>query len=283
MPSLIQVVIYITLISYVAGAALYFAGFKPANGKALKAAFTLASAGFTLNLLALILRTVMAARLPLSSGYEFILTFTFLTVTLYLIYELKSGVKGAGGVVMLIAAMLILSVAIMMKGRFEYVSPLMPALKSPWLAVHVLTAAAAYASFALAAGLAVMQLIKTDKSILEENIYRIVAAGFILLSLSIVLGAIWAEQAWGSYWSWDPKEVWALITWIIYAVYLHLHRKKEWRDKNANVLVIAGFILVLFTFFGVNYLLPGMHSYAGYFEDTAQLISQAKGFGLPRV
>jgi cytochrome c-type biogenesis protein CcsB len=129
--------------------------------------------------------------------------------------------------------------------------------------VHVLTAALAYAGFALAAGLAVIQLLKTGPSFQDENIYSIVAAGFVMLSLSIVLGAIWAEQAWGSYWSWDPKEVWALVTWIIYAIYLHLHRNRDWRGKNASIIVIAGFVLVLFTFFGVNYLLSGLHSYAG--------------------
>jgi len=89
-----------------------------------------------------------------------------------------------------------------------------------------------------------------------------VTFGFAALSLSIVLGAVWAEQAWSRYWSWDPKETWALITWIIYAAYLHLHRQEKWRGRNANIIVITGFILVLFTFFGVNYLLTGLHSYA---------------------
>lgn len=84
-----------------------------------------------------------------------------------------------------------------------------------------------------------------------------------MLSLTIVLGAIWAEQAWGSYWTWDPKETWALVTWLIYALYLHLQRRLKWKGKTASIMVVAGFILVLFTFFGVNYLLPGLHSYAG--------------------
>jgi cytochrome c-type biogenesis protein CcsB len=97
----------------------------------------------------------------------------------------------------------------------------------------------------------------------EEAIYRIVAVSFAMLSLSIVLGAIWAEQAWGSYWSWDPKEIWALVTWIIYALYLHLRRQRGWEGQNASMMVILGFILVLFTFFGVNYLMSGLHSYAG--------------------
>ncbi|MEN6460986.1 MAG: cytochrome c biogenesis protein CcsA [Syntrophomonas sp.] len=258
MTTLIQVSIYTVLMLYIAGAVLYFTSARPA--------FLVAAGGCILNLLALIVRTIISGRLPLSSGYEFILSFTFLTVVLYIVFEYKSKVKNAGGVVMVIAAMLILSVVIIMKGQFAEVSPLMPALKSPWLTIHVLTAALAYAGFALAAGLAVMQLLKAGPSVQEDTVYRIVAAGFVMLSLSIVLGAIWAEQAWGTYWSWDPKEVWALVTWIIYAIYLHLHRNRDWRGKNASIIVIAGFVLVLFTFFGVNYLLSGLHSYAGIIE-----------------
>lgn len=255
MTLLIQMFIYIAFILYIAATVLYFIGLRPA--------FPAAAGGCILNLMALIARTIISGRLPLSSGYEFILSFTFITVLLYLAFEIKSQLKNAGGVVMIIAAILILSTIIITKAQFGEVSPLMPALKSPWLTVHVLTAALAYAGFALAAGLAVIQLLKTGPSFQDETIYTIVAAGFVMLSLSIVLGAIWAEQAWGSYWSWDPKEVWALVTWIIYAIYLHLHRNRDWRGKNASIIVIAGFVLVLFTFFGVNYLLSGLHSYAG--------------------
>jgi len=273
MALLTQIIIYVTLIAYAAGALLYFAGVKSGKEVILKCAVILASVGGILNLLALIIRTIMAGRLPLSTGYEFILSFTFITVLLHLVYEAKTHTKSGGGAVMIIAAALILSVIIIMKGQFGEVSPLMPALKSPWLTVHVLTAALAYAGFALAAGLAVMQLVKADGRNQEESIYKIVAAGFVLLSLSIVLGAIWAEQAWGSYWSWDPKEVWALVTWIIYAIYLHLHNRRELLGKKANIIVIGGFVLVLFTFFGVNYLLSGLHSYAGVLADTAAKIS----------
>jgi len=108
----------------------------------------------------------------------------------------------------------------------------------------------------------VIQFFPVGQGIREDYTNLMVKCGFALLSLSIVLGAIWAEQAWGQYWSWDPKETWALITWLIYAVYLHLYRSREWRSNYARWMVIIGFLLVMFTFFGVNYLLPGMHSYA---------------------
>jgi len=107
-----------------------------------------------------------------------------------------------------------------------------------------------------------MCLVKTGSEERDDIIYRIIMAAFSLLSLSIVFGAIWAEQAWGSYWTWYPKETWALITWIIYALYLHLHKKRDWQGKNLCLVVVMGYLLVLFTFFGVSYFLPGLHSYA---------------------
>lgn len=273
MATLITAIIYLVLIAYALGAALYFYGARSGNEKALHTARLVTIIGFILNLLALITRTIIAGRLPLANSTEFMLWFAMITVILYLIYERKIGMKEAGGAVVLIAALLMLAVAVLMKGQLGVVTPLMPALKSPWLTSHVITAAIAYAAFALAAGLAVMQLIKTERKVSRETVYGIVAGGFVMLSITIVLGAIWAEQAWGSYWSWDPKETWALITWIIYALYLHLHRRLEWKGRTASIMVISGFVLVLFTFFGVNYLLSGLHSYAWVWSLEAVIIA----------
>lgn len=259
---MIQELLYGLLIAYIAGALLYFAGNKTENAKLLKTASILTVIGGILNLVILIYRWQLTGRLPLASGSEFVLCFSCFTVLMYLVYEIKSKDKKAGGVVMALASVFILSILILMAYQLSVVGPLMPALKSPWLTVHVLTAVVAYAAFALAAGLAARNIVKKDNVGQGENIYLIVAGGFAMLSLSIALGAIWAEQTWGSYWSWDPKETWALITWIIYALYLHLHNNRNWKGKRANIMVLAGFILVLFTFFGVNYLMSGMHSYA---------------------
>ena len=162
---------------------------------------------------------------------------------------------------MLVNILLLTSILLLMPQQIGQAGPLMPALKSPWLTVHVITAILAYGAFALGCGLAVVKLRGNDPSD-DTDIYKITSFGFVMLTLSIVLGAIWAEQVWGSYWTWDPKETWALVTWIIYAIYLHLHRQRGWRGNKARILLIAGFILVLFTFFGVNFLLPGLHSYA---------------------
>ncbi|MBL4953938.1 cytochrome c biogenesis protein CcsA [Neobacillus sp. YIM B02564] len=272
----IQIIVYASLILYIAASVLYFAGYRSEKNGMLKAASAIAIVGCIINFLALIIRTILSGRLPLSSGYEFILSFAFLTSLLYLIFEWKNKAKNAGGIVMIIAALLILAVIIIAGGQLDEVSPLMPALKSPWLTVHVLTAALAYASFALAAGLAIIQIrkIKQGNTAQDSKIYRVVAIGFMLLSFSIILGAIWAEQAWGAYWTWDPKEVWALVTWIIYAIYLHLHRRKTWRGARACWMVIAGFIIVLFTFFGVNFLFSGMHSYADSIDPLFHMNEQ---------
>lgn len=254
-----RLMIDIVLVLYAAAAAGYFisVGYR----WLAKASFWLASIGLAANFLALVNRVSLSGRLPLSNGYEFLLSFAFITVLMYLLYEILSDNQKAGGVVMLMGTLLITAIIVLMPQQIGETTPLMPALKSPWLTVHVITAIIAYSAFTLAAGLAIIQL-RNAISADDFSIYRIVSAGFAMLSLSIVLGAIWAEQVWGSYWTWDPKETWALVTWIIYAIYLHLHRQRGWRGNNARILIIIGFLLVLFTFFGVNYLLPGLHSYA---------------------
>lgn len=272
----IQIFIMLTLTFYVLGSIFYFTGLITKKTTVLKGATLLTIFGSLFNLLILICRTLIVGRLPIVSGYEFILCFAFLTSLLYLAYEWKSKSKGAGGIVIGISALLTLFVVTTSLNQLSNVSELMPALKSMWLTSHVVTAALAYAFFALAAGLAAIQIWNSKKgsSIDMGTITMVVAAGFIMMSITIVIGAIWAEQAWGSYWSWDPKEVWALITWIIYAIYLHLYRKKLWHGKKACWMVIIGFLVVLFTFFGVNYLLSGLHSYAAvsdYFKSSWNL------------
>ena len=101
-----------------------------------------------------------------------------------------------------------------------------------------------------------------EKEKLDEIAYRIIAFGFIFLSMVMITGAIWAESAWGRYWAWDPKETWSFITWIIYAIYLHLRRSRGWQGKRAAIFAIVGFICVVFTYIGVNTFIPSLHSYA---------------------
>jgi cytochrome c-type biogenesis protein CcsB len=149
--------------------------------------------------------------------------------------------------------------------------PLMPALRSNWLAVHVFTCFLGYAGLAvsflaaiwhLAAARPASRASPEARAALEETVDRAVAFGFLFLSVGIVTGAVWANVAWGTYWSWDPKETWALITWLIYAFFLHCRHMDGWRGRRASWVAVLGFASVLFTYFGVNVLMRGLHSYA---------------------
>jgi cytochrome c-type biogenesis protein CcsB len=150
-------------------------------------------------------------------------------------------------------------------------------LQSNWLTSHVITCFLGYAAFTVAFGCGLLYLLKNmekgDKEkpsgflgklpslvMLDALIYQSIALGFVFLTIGIMTGSIWAHYAWGSYWSWDPKETWSLITWLIYAIMLHARYVRGWRGKRLAVLAIIGFACVLFTYLGVNYL-PGLHSY----------------------
>lgn len=262
MGTTMTVIIYGVLLTYLLAGVLYSVGNRTNKDTVYKYAQLLAAVGCVLHFALLIMRTLLAGMLPLTNGLEFLLSFTWITVLMYLIFSYRYRIKAAGSIVMLMSALLVFMLIALMNGKLAAVSPLMPALKSPWLTAHVITAAVSYSAFTLAAGLAIIQFFPVGQAIKDDFTNLLVKGGFGLLSLSIVLGAIWAEQAWGQYWSWDPKETWALITWLIYAIYLHLYRSREWSGSYARWMVIGGFLLVMFTFFGVNYLLPGLHSYA---------------------
>ena len=155
--------------------------------------------------------------------------------------------------------------------------PLPPILRSIWLPIHVILSFLGDAFFALTFCVSLMYLIQErhikqkkmgrmmsllpSLALLDQLNYRLLTIGFPLLTLGIITGSIWAEYAWGSYWSWDPKETWSLITWLVYAALLHQRLTVGWRGKKAAWVAIVGFALVLFTFLGVNLLLSGLHSY----------------------
>jgi ABC-type transport system involved in cytochrome c biogenesis permease subunit len=146
------------------------------------------------------------------------------------------------------------------------IQPLIPALQSNWLYIHVFTCFIAYAAFVISFISSLLYLFKwkgvvPTKEILEEVNYRSIAVGFPMLSAGILTGAVWAHYAWGSYWSWDPKETWSLITWIVYALFLHARVAKGLKGKRMVFFSILGFLCVIFTYFGVNFILSGLHSY----------------------
>jgi len=211
---------------------------------------------------------------PLSNLYESLIFFAWTIVLLYLIVEwrIKSRTIGAFVIPFAFLSMAFASFSPNMNTRIQ---PLIPALQSNWLISHVITCFFGYAAFAIACGLGFMYLLKglekgessgpflrflPRREILDELTYHSVVIGFIFLTLGIITGSVWAYSAWGSYWSWDPKETWSLITWLVYAAMLHSRFLRGWKGKRMAIMSIIGFASVLFTYLGVNYL-PGLHSY----------------------
>ena len=228
-------------------------------------------AGLLVHTAALVLRGIAAGRLPLTNQYEFASCFAWGLCLVSLIFQFRFRFPLLG-VFSAPIVLLILGYAAM---QSREIHALMPALQSGWLGIHVSTAIIAYGSFGVSFVLALIFLLRErvkegsfwdqhipDKERLDLIGYRSVCLGLLFLSFTIVTGAIWAERAWGSYWSWDPKETWSLVTWLIYAAYLHLRIRRGWRGRAAAIYAAIGFVCVIFTYIGVNTLLPGFHSYA---------------------
>jgi len=219
------------------------------------------AAGFSEHLRLVILQA------PLSNFYESLVFFAW-CLPFLAFFTFRRHLLGYLGSVVAILACLLLAYA-SLGGVDSRIKPLMPALKSNWLLVHVVTCFLGYAAFALAfgtAGLYLYQARRPRPSLpplrqLDRLIYQTTTLGFLLLTLGILTGAVWAESAWGRYWSWDPKETWSLITWLIYVTLLHARLVKGWQGRRIAWLAVLGFLAVLFTYFGVSFLLTGLHSY----------------------
>ena len=226
----------------------------------------------------LISRTMEAGHAPFSNLYESMTFFVWIISIAYLYMEFRYKIKVVGAFVMLIvfAAMLATS---NLSFRYQDIQPLNPALQSIWFELHVFSAFIGYAGFGLAFGMAVIYLIKArfeerkishflidrlpSSAMLDELSYKSVAWGFVFFTLgALILGAVWANKAWGTYWSWDPKETWSLITWFVYAAYLHARVTRGWRGKKAAYVAIFGFLSTVFLYWGVSFVLPGLHAYA---------------------
>ena len=266
-----NVLFTIVMLIYFAAMILYFAFIAVKKDGLAKAAAALQAAGFALHTAALVCRAVGAGRLPMTNQYEFATCFAWglCLVSLIFIRRYRFSVLGA------FAAPVIFLVIGYAAMQSREIHELMPALRSNWLGFHVSTAIIAYGAFGVSFVLAVIFLLRgrvradgffdqhiPDREKLDIIGYRSVSMGLLFLTFTIVTGAIWAERAWGSYWSWDPKETWSLVTWIVYAAYLHLRIRRGWQGRAAAIFAAAGFVCVLFTYIGVNTFLPGIHSYA---------------------
>lgn len=214
-------------------------------------------------------------RVPLTNLYESLVFFAWTIAIIYLVLERKFRLRIMGAFVAPFPFIIMAYAALTSKE----IQPLIPALQSNWLVYHVITCFIGYAAFAVSFGLSILYLLKVraenrpaeqtggfwshipGSAILDEISYKTVAIGFPLLTIGIVTGAFWANVAWGTYWSWDPKETWSLIVWLIYAAYLHARITRGWRGSKAAVLSIIGFAATIFCYLGVNLVLAGLHSY----------------------
>lgn len=202
--------------------------------------------------------------------WEYTVAFAWGVSTAYVLFERWFGQRTLGALAQPVVLGLLASAAAFFPSE---VRPLVPALQNqPLLTAHVAMMILAYSALSVSFGSAVMYLIQGEggrfsrlpkAALLDEIGYRSVMVGFPLLALGIALGAYWGNSAWGRYWGWDPKETSSLVTWLIYAGYLHMRGQRRWRGTRSAVLLIVGFVAVLFTYFAVNLWVSGLHSYTG--------------------
>ncbi|MBD3185083.1 c-type cytochrome biogenesis protein CcsB [Candidatus Poribacteria bacterium] len=233
-----------------------------------KVATWILSVGIVVQTAALIIKTVQIGHAPFVTIYETLVFWSWLIAVIYLFMQIRFKIRVLGALITPLAFLAIASASLLPE-QFKKSSPLVPALQSGWLPFHIATCFIGYACFAVSFAVSIAYLIKKkdnpDAMLSKERLdiigYKSISIGFPFLTLGIISGAFWADVAWGSYWSWDPKETWSLITWFIYAIYLHLRIVAKWKGKYSAIVSIVGFLAVLFTFFGVNFLLSGLHSY----------------------
>ncbi len=237
----------------------------------LKVSLYLSIIGFAFHTANIIVRYIEGGHIPVTSMHEAASFFSWCVLILFYLHEFKYKLGLLSSFIMPIVFLLMFSSSIFPRE----IKVLSPVLQSYWFGIHTILAFLGDAAFAMAGGIGVMYLIQERNvkskhlsmlfqklpslQTLDEINYHLITMGFPLLTLAMITGVVWANSAWGTYWRWDPKEVWSLITWIIYALVLHLRLTVGWRGKKAAILSIAGFIIVIFAFFGVTLILKGKH------------------------
>ena len=267
---------------FVMATVTYFGGLFSGSAFVDKTASALTWSALTMGMTGLMVRWFESylidpefGHIPVSNLYEVFILFCLITGLLYLYYENRYQNRSLGGFVLLVISA---AVGFLLWYSFEReadkILPLVPALKSYWMKIHVPANFIGYGAFALAAMVSVVYLIKTysrpegwtatrlpSLEMLDDVTYKAIALGFAFFTIATILGAMWAAEAWGGYWSWDPKETWALIVWLNYAAWLHLRFSKGWRGVPMAWWAIVGLFVTLFAFLGVNMFLSGLHSY----------------------
>jgi cytochrome c-type biogenesis protein CcsB len=209
--------------------------------------------------------------IPISNLYEVFVLFSLITALFYLYYEQHYRTRQLGAFVLLVISAAVGFLLWYMVSRdAAEIQPLVPALQSWWMKIHVPANFIGYGTFALSAMVAVAYLLKShgylaDRlpalEVLDDVMYKAIAVGFTFFTIATILGALWAAEAWGGYWSWDPKETWALIVWLNYAAWLHMRLMKGLRGQVAAWWALIGLLVTTFAFLGVNMFLSGLHSY----------------------
>ncbi|WP_141580352.1 c-type cytochrome biogenesis protein CcsB [Actinomadura sp. WMMA1423] len=243
----------------------------------IKLAVLLNVLGWGAHLGVLVTRGLAANRWPWGNMYEFLTAIAFAAVTAFMVVMFRYRARFLGAFVMA-AAVIALGVANIW--LYDSVGPVSPALNSYWIAIHVTAAIIATGAFTVAGAATVLYLVKEraesrggvaaggvlsrlpSVESLDRLSMRVTMFAFPIWTAAIIMGAIWADQAWGRYWGWDPKEIWSFVTWIIYAAYLHARATAGWKGRKAAILSLVAFAALLFNFFGVNYMFSGLHSYA---------------------
>ncbi len=244
-------------------------------------AMSLSWLGFGLLLVGVVLRGVWAGRVPWGNMYEFSISTAVALLGAFLAYSLRRDIRWFG-IFVVVPVLLILGLAVTV--LYTEAAQLVPALKSYWLVIHVSAAVICSGAFALGAALSALYLVRARAERLagadavpqgafasrlpaadrlDGLAYRINAFVFPLWTFAVIAGAIWAENAWGRYWGWDPKETWAFITWVIYAGYLHARATAGWKGTRSAIICLIGFGSLTFNYFAVNLIFNGKHSYSG--------------------
>ena len=209
--------------------------------------------------------------IPVSNLYEVFILFSLITAMFYLYYEQHYATRQLGAFVMLVisAAVVFLMWYTVTRDAAD-IQPLVPALQSWWMKIHVPANFIGYGTFALSAMVASAYLLKSSGylvdrlpslEVLDDVMYKAISVGFAFFTVATILGALWAAEAWGGYWSWDPKETWALIVWLNYAAWLHMRLMTGLRGRVASWWALVGLLVTTFAFLGVNMFLSGLHSY----------------------
>lgn len=250
-------------------------GGRPARFGRMGVALTVL--GALLHLAALTLRGLAVGRVPWGNMYEYSMAFTFIAVLTWLVVLRKYPVRHLTSFVLLPVVILLFIGGTLL---YTTAAPVQPALQSYWLVIHVAAIVVGSGIFLVPGVASVMYLMRAAHQnnperfaklsghlppldALDRVSYRTTVLAFPIYTFGVLCGAIWAEAAWGRYWGWDPKEVWSLVTWVVYAAYLHARATAGWRGRRAAIIAIVGWFVFIFNFVGVNLLVSGLHSYAG--------------------